>query len=450
MRYLGPMGKGRGEVGEGDGAGEGAAVGEARGAAPAADGSKVVRRRVLLATLASVTAVPAGVIGTDDEIRARLRRASAHRADDRPGLLVPGAVVTERRRLGRTGLQVSPVGIGAGNIDSTEVLRRAADLGINYIDTATCYGASEDVIGRAIEGTPGLRDKLVLATKWDPGPTTPKAKMLESLDKSLKRLKVDHVDVMQIHWLGGEHARGDDGYNRLENPALYEAMEEARRAGKVRFFGATSHHADRGKILRNAIGKKIFDMVLVKMNVVDMDGIPELLAHAAKHDVGVVAMKSQPGGAVVPKGFETSRFSIYQANLRFCLEQGAACVVESKIGSDPATQDLAVGATREKLGRADTELLERYAEAVSPLVCRDCASGCHDACPAGVAIGEVLRYAMYDEQYGWPGRARERYHELAPSKRWSEACLSCEACTEACGYGVDAAARVRRAHERLG
>jgi len=258
--------------------------------------------------------------------------------------------------------------------------------------------------------------------------------------------------VMQIHWLGGEHARGDDGYNRLENPALYEAMEDARRAGKVRFFGATSHHADRSKILRNAIDKKVFDVLLVKMNLLDHGSadLPALLAHARKHDVGVVAMKSQPGGGVVPDGFEKSKLSIYQANLRWVLDQGVACVVESGIGTDPATQDLAVGACLERLGRADLELLDRYATAVSPLYCRGCSDGCHDACPAGVAVGDVLRYLMYEEQYRWPERARHGYADLAPARRWASVCAGCEACTDACPHGVDAAARVRRAHDVLG
>jgi predicted aldo/keto reductase-like oxidoreductase len=373
--------------------------------------------------------------------------------EDRAGLAGDKANVSAQRRLGRTNLNVGVIGIGAGGLDGIEPIVRAVDKGMNYIDTSVCYGDSEKVIRRALKSSSGLRDKLIIATKWDASAKATKAEILASLDKSLSRLGVDVIDIMQLHWLGGGHMFPDNGINRLDNPELYLAMEEAKRVGKVRFFGATSHAGDRSKILAHAIDKGAFDMLLVKMNVLDFEdaGLPALLKKAKEKDIGVVVMKSQPGGGRIPAAYEKSRYSIYQANLRWVLDhEEVACVVHSKIGTDASAQDLAAGAVQEKLGVSDQRLLDRYATALSPEYCRGCNGECTSACPAGVGVPHVLQFAMYDREYGWHERARAHYRALPVAQRWSEQCLSCTRCNDACPYGVDARGGVLEAKERLG
>jgi uncharacterized protein len=412
------------------------------------------RRRLLLYGLAGTTAAAAGIIGFDQW---RLRRGGRGIAvPDRPPFLSPTGVVTRRRRLGRTGLEVSVVGMGAGGLEGTEPIARALDKGINYIDTSCCYmnGGSENIIGRALRANPALRDQLILATKWDAAAKMPKDRILLSLDDSLKRLGTDHVDIMQIHNLGN-HGHDDDGFSRLDNPELYAAMDDARRAGKVRFFGATGHTGNRSDILAHAIDKGAFDMILVKMNVLDYEtaGIPKLLQHAKEKDVGVVIMKSQPNGGMVPPGFEHSKWNIYQSNIRWALSQEIACVVHSDIGTSAAAQDAAIGAVHDEFTLNDPDeagLLERYATALSPYYCRGCAeAACVGACPDGVEIPTVLRAVMYERQYGWRDKARETYRAL-DGAGWSEQCLACSRCDDACPYGVDASSRVREARAKLG
>lgn len=411
------------------------------------------RRRLLMYGLAGTTAVTAGVIGYTQVQRWRGRHLTLTRGG--PGFLAPTGELTRRRRLGRTGLDVSVVGIGAGGLEATGPIHRAVERGLNYIDTSACYGrgSSENLIGRAIKESPGLRDKLVIATKWDAGAHMPRERMLESLDESLKRMGVDHVDVMQIHQLG-DHTAGDDGFSRLDNPELYEAMEAARKAGKARFFGATGHTGNRSAILSHAIDKGAFDMILVKMNVLDYEtaDIPKLLAKARAKDVGVVIMKSQLSGGAMPAGFGGMKWNVYQANLRWALQQEIACVVHSGVGTDEKVQDLAIGAAYDELGANDRELLDRYAKAMSPEYCRGCDDVCTAACPEGVAIPTVLRAAMYDRHYGtaaYAAYAREVYRGLPEEARWSERCLSCSECVKACPHGVDAAERVRDARRAL-
>ncbi len=371
----------------------------------------------------------------------------------REAFVAPSGEVTQRRRLGRTGLDVSVVGIGAGGLEGTGPIHRAVAKGMNYIDTSACYGhgGSETVIGNALRESAGLRDKLIIATKWDAGAHMPKSRMLASLDESLHRMGTDHVDIMQIHQLG-DHLPDDDGFSRLDNPELYVAMEEAKKAGKVRFFGATGHTGNRGAILSHALDKGVFDMILVKMNVLDFEdaGVPALLAKAQEKDVGVVVMKSQPNGGMIPKAFEHSKFNVYQANVRWALAQGVTAVVESRIGTSPEVQDWAIGASYDALTWNEQDLLQRYAAALSPHYCRGCAGECTSACPDGIAVPGVLRAVMYDRHYGWPGQAEEAYGEIDAARRWSERCASCTACDAACPYGVDASRRVNEAHERFG
>jgi predicted aldo/keto reductase-like oxidoreductase len=414
---------------------------------------KLKRRQVVTYSLASAGAAGlAGALGYREWQRLNYVPV-AHRVEDHPGIFAAaGTKVTAQRRLGRTNLQVSVVGIGAGGLQGPEPIARAVDKGMNYIDTSVCYGGSEKVIARALELNKGLREKLIIATKWDAGHNWKKSEILESLDNSLKRLGVSTIDIMQLHWLGGGHKDPDDGFNRLDNEELYRAMEEAKKSGKVRFFGATSHAGARSKILKHAIDKGTFDMLLIKMNVLDYEtaDLPSLLAHAKAKDVGVVVMKSQPAGDAIPKAYEKSKYSIYQANIRWVLEHDVACVVHSKIGIDAGYQDLAVAAVQEKFGERDRSLLYRYASALSPEYCRGCGDQCVPACPHGIAIPHVVQFAMYDRQYGWHERAQEHYLALPMAERWSETCLSCTRCNDACSYGFDAAGQVNEARQRLG
>jgi predicted aldo/keto reductase-like oxidoreductase len=359
------------------------------------------------------------------------------------------------RRLGRTGLSVSAVGIGAGGVDDPALITRAVDAGLNFIDTSVCYGDSELVIARALKQRPDIRDKLFIATKWDVKANDSKQQIMQSLDRSLERLGVTYIDVMQVHWLGGGHVNPDNGFNRLDNPALYEAIDAARASGKARWFGATSHHANRSKILQHAIDKGAFETLLVKMNLLDNEdaAMPELLAKAKKHDVGVVLMKTQPGGGEMPPGFENSKWSVYQANLRWALKHDIACIVHSGIGDDAETQDAAIEAARSELTERQRDregaLLEQYAVAMSPRYCRGCDDVCGAACPEGLAIAPVQQFAMYHRAYRWPERAKQHYARLPAASRWSERCVTCSACSEACPYGYDAAAGMREAKRLL-
>lgn len=120
----------------------------------------------------------------------------------------------DRVPFGRTGLQVSRLGIGSSEIGfelsagdsrhTVSVLNRALDAGINFLDTAECYGVAEELIGAT---TSGRRGEFVLATKTghstgDDRPSWAYQTIVDSIERSLRRVRTDHVDILQLHSCG--------------------------------------------------------------------------------------------------------------------------------------------------------------------------------------------------------------------------------------------------------
>ena len=141
------------------------------------------------------------------------------------------------------------------------------------------------------------RDQVFLATKWPVLRDWTVAQCLDSLHRSLKRLKTDRIDLLHLHSVDtGPGLKGTprDGYARIDSPALHKAMEQARRQGKVRFFGVSSHDPQRGALLRHAIDTGHFDAIMVAFNAAtyEKSGMQALLAHAHHRDIGVIGMKA--------------------------------------------------------------------------------------------------------------------------------------------------------------
>ncbi|MBN4050416.1 4Fe-4S dicluster domain-containing protein, partial [Desulfobulbus sp. AH-315-M07] len=143
------------------------------------------------------------------------------------------------------------------------------------------------------------------------------------------------------------------------------------------------------------------------------------------------------------------KLSIFQANLRWVLKHDVACVVHSGVGTDDDKTDEAILATGHRLTRSDEELLHHYAAALSPHYCRGCDDICGEACPENISIAAVQQFAMYHDQYGWTERAKKHYRALPMEARWADRCASCDECSNACPYGVEAAAQIRHAKATL-
>jgi uncharacterized protein len=194
------------------------------------------------------------------------------------------------RTLGRTGSKVSILAFGCGSRflmyeqedKALAALNHAIDLGITYVDTAYAYGdgKSESRVGQAMVTR---RQDVWLATKI---PDRTRDEFLRRLEASLKRLRVDHVDLLHIHSLG----QADDlGKIEAPNGAL-KGLLEAREQKMARFIGMTSH--TNGEVMAQAIQRHDLDCVQMALNASRNGRFEELALPAAnKKNLGVIAMK---------------------------------------------------------------------------------------------------------------------------------------------------------------
>ena len=186
-----------------------------------------------------------------------------------------------RITLGRTGLEVTRLGIGGAYCETADGYRAALDCGVNYVDTARVYrnGEDEKVIGQAIRGR---RDSLILATKSGQRDAEGARKDLET---SLQRLGVDHVDIWQLHHLNTQEERE----KALAPGGAMEAAQKAREQGLVRFIGVTGHDWPQ---IAEAVATGLFDTVLCWYNCAMKEPEETIFPQAVRHRTGVVIMNA--------------------------------------------------------------------------------------------------------------------------------------------------------------
>ncbi|WP_072805863.1 aldo/keto reductase [Rhodococcoides yunnanense] len=208
------------------------------------------------------------------------------------------------RTLGRTGVQVSSLALGAMNFgalgrtdqdDATAIVDAALDGGINVIDTADMYsqGQSEELVGKAIEGR---RDDIVLATKaWGPmgdernHQGSSRRWLVTELENSLRRLNVDHVDLYQVH-------RWDP--NTSDEETL-SALTDLQRAGKIRYFGSSTFPAYRIVQAQWAARKYHLGRYVTEQppySIVQRGIESEILPVAEEYGMGVLVWSPLAGG----------------------------------------------------------------------------------------------------------------------------------------------------------
>jgi aryl-alcohol dehydrogenase-like predicted oxidoreductase len=221
----------------------------------------------------------------------------------------------EMRAFGRTGMQVGVLGFGAGEIGSENtpypmvdrILGEAVDAGLNVIDTAPLYSDSEEKLGRALRGR---RDRFLLFTKcgrrlprksswaglrlrakrkfgrWKGKADPPEfqspewhPRVLEwNIEQSLKRLKTDSIDLIQLHSCSED---------TLRHGAVIEVLERARKAGKVRHIG----YSGDGKAAQYAVRCGHFESLQISINIADQEALALTVPLAGQQGMGVIAKR---------------------------------------------------------------------------------------------------------------------------------------------------------------
>jgi predicted aldo/keto reductase-like oxidoreductase len=252
---------------------------------------------------------------------------------------------------------------------------------------------------------------------------------------------------MMIHSIG--HPRYG-GLERIQNPAIYEAWDEAKKLGKIKFTGASAHGVRMIEEMEWGIDNDRFDLILVGANFLT-HGVEPVLKKARAKGVGTVAMKTMTlyKSDLDIRALQNRQTNARQACLKWILASDLFdTLVVSMANYDRVSEYLAVSGTT-SLTAGDRRDLGTLAAAIGPIYCRPGCDACLGSCPADVPIADVLRYKMYFEHYGEEKFAMERYR-LVPASQRAGACDSCPApCERACRYGVRVRERLVDAHRQL-
>jgi aryl-alcohol dehydrogenase-like predicted oxidoreductase len=262
----------------------------------------MTRRTTRRSFLATSIAAAGGIVGG-----AALKQNLSSAAKDQPPVTTnqpPTRAAMPERVLGNTGVSVPIFGLGgAGQTplsrkeqerEAVALIQRAWELGIRYFDTAADYGPSEDYLGKVL---PEYRENLFLASKTD---KRDRDGAWRELERSLKRLNTDHLDLWQLHHVSFE-GELDEIFSK--NGAI-QAIEEAKAQKLIRFAGITGHHEP--NIIAEGLRRYAFDTTLIPVNAADKHHprpfIPSVLPVARQKGVGVIAMKVPAYGRLFKPG----------------------------------------------------------------------------------------------------------------------------------------------------
>jgi hypothetical protein len=344
-------------------------------------------------------------------------------------------VKLDYRTLGRTDLKVTTVGMGCMITSDPSVVSRAADLGINYFDTARSYqhGNNERMVAAAL-GT--HRKQIILSTKSH---ATNKEELQQHLDTSLRELNTDYIDIWYLHGKSKPEEIPDD---------MIEVQQLAKKQGKVRFIGVSTHSGQQ-QLLPWIAQKGVFDVVLTAYNFTMDSGMDQAIESVAKAGIGVVAMKVMAGGLRRQKPDDPLYKKLTQdgallSALKWVINKpNITTTIPSMTDMDQLDENLKAMAIPFSAG--DQKLLAAHLDAIRPLYCRLCGQ-CDGACQKGLPVADVLRFLTYADGYGQFALGRERFLELSAEHK-SIRCGDCVECTVKCPHGVQVADRMARAQE---
>jgi hypothetical protein len=347
---------------------------------------------------------------------------SSAKAEKRPAL--------EYRTLGKTGLKMTAVSMGVMNCSDPAVLLRAFDLGINFYDTADCYmhGHNEEMVGKAFEGK---RQKVFIETKVH---VHDEKKMRSSVERSLRRLRTDYIDVLVWH--------GHSSVEEVSDLKLFEFMSKMKKEGKARFTGFSAH-SHMAPLLREAAKSNLHDVALVSYNFTHSKDLKEAVASAAQSGIGIVAMKTQAGGY---KKKKIEGLSPHQAALKYVLtDQNVSAAVPGVTTVEQIEECAAVmGASFTK---GNLNELRQYQSFLLGRICTMC-GGCIGGCPHGVSRSDLLRVVMYHDGYENDGLI-EGDLEKGKLLQNIELCSKCPSCSVICRRGLDMKAQAQLAKQIL-
>ena len=372
------------------------------------------------------------------------------------GSMMPGAKKATaaggmpQRVFGKTGVKVPILSMGTmfDTINNQIVLRQALALGVTHWDTAAMYqgGQSEVGIGKFFSRHKGARQKIFLVSKTSGARST--GDMTALLDQSLKKMHTDYLDLLFIHSVTDV---GDDVF-----PDAAEWAARAKKSGKIRYFGFSTHR-NMADCLKDAAKLDFIDAVMFSYNfrlMQDADMIDAMDACHAK-GIALTAMKTQGGGPVrtddsremkLAGGFVKKGFTPEQAKLKAVWGDKRIATLCSQMPTVAILRaNTAAAMDRVKLSRGDHEALRQYAKDTCDEYCAGCGALCQGAMGGAVPVAEVMRALMYRRSHGEAELAREVFAELSQEVRERLASEDFKPAEAVCPQGLPVARLMREA-----
>ena len=367
----------------------------------------------------------------------------------------------QNRTLGKTGETVSILGFGCmrlplldpsdpSSIDldlATNMVRKAIDRGVNYLDTAYPYhrsgdlatpGASEPFLAHALKD--GYREKVKIATKLPTWFMEDKAQMNRILDEQLKRLNVSQIDFYLAHNMNRPV------WPKMRDIGMFEFLSDAMKDGRIKHVGFSFH--DHYDLFEEILGAFDWSFAQIQYNYLDIDfqAGRKGLDLAAKRGLGVVVMEPLRGGFLIQHLPEEMKsllakvrpdWSLADWGLRWVWNHPAVGVVLSGMTEmRHVDENLDIADSFEPLKPAEEEALDQVRDYFLKRIKVNC-TGCGYClpCPTGVNIPKV--FALYNDYYAVDSspnhtRVESAYRMQVKDAEAASNCVSCGACESKC------------------
>ena len=366
------------------------------------------------------------------------------------------------RKLGSTGREVSALGFGAMRLpedvdEAVQVMTRAFDLGVNYLDTAYVYGDSEVKCAKALKGR---REQITLSTKNPCGEDPSVEAWWKRLEESLTRLETDYIDLYAI-W-HGLNWQGLEEHIRPSGKILDQALK-AKDQGIIRHIIASVH--DSAENAMKIVESGVLEGMIIQYNLLDRS-CEAAIDRAGELGMAVVVMGPVGGGRLAGLSPELAKMvpggvaSTPEAALRFVLSNPAVSTAISGMGTlEMVEQNVATASIGTPIGEAERQrMLAALDEAreFAQLYCTACRY-CMP-CPHGIDIPGNFELMNYHRVYGLTEFARRRYSRK-PKERpegeekarlYAGACTECGECEPKCPQNIPIIQQLAETHATLG
>ncbi len=371
------------------------------------------------------------------------------------------------RDFGNTGIKVSVLGFGAMRLpeveiegrksqvkekESIDMMHRAFQLGVNYVDTAYfyCHSQSEVMVGKALKG---WRDKVYVSTKMPTGAVERKGDYRRFLEEQLKKLDVEYIDFYHFHGLGEV---------RFKNTVLkYDLLREAQKAkdeGLIKHISFSFH--DKPEVMKRIIDLGIFESVLCQYNLLDRSN-EEAMSYAKEKGLGVAVMGPVGGGRLASSGIlkgilAGSVRSTPELALRFVLaSKNVSIALSGMENMSMVEENTRVSSLTTPLSNKELQTIEAFIEerkSKEEIPCNMC-EYCQP-CPSQVAISRIFELMNYYRVYDLKEYALKEYQNIGSGEKdereKADVCTECGRCEEQCPQKIEIIEKLKQIHQVLG